>query len=97
MIMLLQPSVAALTRARGLAAVWAAVYLAAVLLPPAEEQQPSAGQGHCDAPPLSDAERAVLEPPYAYSRPLVGDDGVTVVRCNGLIARLLHGEESSVF
>ena len=31
---------------------------------------------------LSEAERAVLEPPYAYSRPLVGDDGVTVVRRN---------------
>jgi len=29
---------------------------------------------------LSEAQQAVLEPPYIYNRPLVEDDGVTVVR-----------------
>ena len=32
---------------------------------------------------------------YAYSRPLVGDDGVTVVRCNAADCLPLYGEESS--
>ena len=46
------------------------------------ENAPRAGQLPGWAEGLSEAERAVLEPPYAYSRPLVGDDGVTVVRRN---------------
>jgi hypothetical protein len=29
---------------------------------------------------LTEAQRAVLEPPYIYHRPLIEDDGVTVVR-----------------
>jgi hypothetical protein len=29
---------------------------------------------------LTDAQQAVLEPPYIYHRPLIEDDGVTVVR-----------------
>ena len=29
---------------------------------------------------LSEAQQAVLEPPYIYDRPLIEDDGVTVVK-----------------
>ena len=29
---------------------------------------------------LTEAQRAVLEPPYIYYRPLIEDDGVTVIR-----------------
>jgi hypothetical protein len=29
---------------------------------------------------LTEAQQAVLEPPYIYGRPLIEDDGVTVVR-----------------
>ena len=33
-----------------------------------------------DAPELTEAQRAVLEPPYVYNRPLIEADGVAVVR-----------------
>ena len=29
---------------------------------------------------LTEAQRAVLEPPYHYNRPMIEEDGVTVVR-----------------
>jgi len=29
---------------------------------------------------LTEAQRSVLEPPYIYNRPLIEDDGETVVR-----------------